>query len=553
MQLGCLCLGYLWISTWLRVYPLQIDLTEEKRHTLSQATKEQLSVLEGPLDITLYLGGELPAGFKRLREGVEDYVARLQALSAVPIQLHDINPMEGRSAQSRRAYLKSLAQQGIRPLRLNYRVEDKAVERFVFPYVMLNYQGREESIYLLKGNQQAGPEALFNASIESLEYEFLMAIKQLWRGAPYRLGLLSGYDDIDSKRRQHLKLSLASEGYEVIDINLREEESPLEHLTCLVVVSPVHVFSPADLYRLDQYVMRGGKALFFLDGLQVAEDSVGEEGTLAQHRPTGLEDLFFHYGLTLPPQLVADKQAAGYPVLSTFQKNTKQEEAIQLFDWPYFPIITTKSKHPIVAHTPAFLLRYASWLDTTHVEGVSKYPLFYSSKRTRLQATPTVVALNELKLPNPNFPHTSRALSYLLEGHFPSAFSYRPIPKDVSASIPTHLSKSLPTALVVVADGSFPLGNPHPRTGEILDIGLYLPQNRQFGNPDFLFQALAYLYDSQKTILSRNRYVRLRPLDKEKILQNESLYQWSVLLLPLLIIYLLGLIKYLYRKRMHNA
>ena len=530
--------------TWMYRYPLRIDMTDDQRYTMAEATRRQLEALETPLYVEVYLDGELPSGFRRLRKRLGEMLALMDRVAPAGLEVRFVDPMQASDPAQRRAYILSLAEKGIQPTNLSYKKADQQIERLIFPGLLLSYQGREVGLMLLKGSRQAGPEGMLNQSIEGLEYQLLSGIRKLHDPNLRKIGILRGYDAIDSLTLGALRSSLRSEGYATQDVYLDDSQISLSHLPLLLIIKPKDRFDKEALYRIDQYLMQGGQLMLFLEGVKVEMDRISEEGTVAFAAETGLEELLFHYGLRLEPNLISDFYSAQYPVVSG---KIGDQPQIRLLKWPFFPVIHAKSTHPLSRNLEALLLRYASPLDTVHAKGIRKTSLFESSVRTRLHATPVQISLNQLKAPAPEeaYQEGPKSVAYLLEGAFSSAFRLRPRPKTGAQ----FLSKGRPSKIIVVGDGDFVLGMPHPRSGTIMEIGMYLPEQILYGNKDFLLQALDYCYDDAGAILTRNRSVKLRPLDAARIDKERNFWQMLNLILPLLIIILLGVVKWAWRSK----
>ena len=530
---------------WLYRYPLRVDVTQDKRYTLSEATRRQLALLEDPIYVEAYLEGELPSGFRRLRKRLEEMIDLMSRFTSSGIELRFVDPMQSSDPMQQQAYIRLLSEQGIQPTNLSYKKKGQQIERLIFPGLLLSYQGRETGLMLLKGSRQLGPEGILNQSIEGIEYQLLSGIRKLYDPSPRRLGMLRGYDRIDSLTIRALRSTLRAEGYYSEEIWLDDPHNRLDHLPLLMVLKPEASLSRSDRYRIDQYLMSGGQLMLFIDGMKVEMDSVSEEGTVAIASETGFEELLFHYGLRLEPKLLSDFYSAQYPVISGQIGGQPQ---MRLLKWPFFPVIHQKSAHPLSRNLEALLLRYASPLDTVYAKGIRKTPLLYSSARSQLHGSPTVVSLNQLKNPSPASAYRSgpQVMGYLLEGAFSSAFRNRP---PLLGSSTAFLSNGKKTKVIVVGDGDFVLGMPHPRSGTIMEIGMYLPEQTLYGNKDFLLQALDYLYDDSGAILTRSRSIALRPLDAERTEKERRFWQMVNLLGPLLIITLLGLLRWAWRRR----
>ena len=160
------------------------------------------------------------------------------------------------------------------------------------------------------------------------------------------------------------------------------------------MVKPIQLFSEADKYKLDQFIMSGGKALFFLDALHVDMDSITGPGTYAFPYETNLDDLLFKYGVRINKDLIIDRFSQRYPIVAGTVGN---QPNIQFMPWPFYPLANYTGDHPIVKNLDAIGGKFVSSMDTVKAQGITKTPLLFSSQYSRKVDSPVRVSLNELR------------------------------------------------------------------------------------------------------------------------------------------------------------
>jgi ABC-2 type transport system permease protein len=319
-------------------------------------------------------------------------------------------------------------------------------------------------------------------------------------------------------------------------------------LDALVVLKPDSAFSEDEKYKLDQYVVSGGRALFFVDGAKV--DSVSLEGTYAQPLDLNLSDLFFRWGARINYNLVKDLNCAR--ILMNVG-NMGEKPQIQPVDWRFFPILNNFGKHPITRNVDAVYTRFLSSLDTVGgAGGIQKTPLLMTSQYTQSVNTPALVGYNEArKQPDPReYSGGIKLAAALFEGTFTSLFQNRILPGDPRSS--TFVSSGKPGKVLICADGDVIVNDYDYKRNTPLPLGFDRVLNKTFGNKDFVMHALDYMTDSNGLITSRNKEVAIRGLDKVKVQENRKFWQGLNLLLPLALIALLGALRYYLRLRKYG-
>jgi gliding-associated putative ABC transporter substrate-binding component GldG len=312
----------------------------------------------------------------------------------------------------------------------------------------------------------------------------------------------------------------------------------------LLVAKPTQRFSEVDKYKLDQYLIRGGKLLFFLDRFDASMDSASLTNYFAFPYETGLEDQLFKYGVRINPDLVQDLVSSKYPVVTGVVGNQPQ---IMQMDWPFFPLVNGYADHSITRNLDLTLHRFVSSIDTVKAVGVRKTPLLFSSNGSRKISAPVKVSVNDLRELNPeSFTDGPQAVAYLLEGTFTSLFRNRFLPEGVEAT--PAIESSAPTKIIVVSDGDFVRNDINPRNGQPQQLGLDPFTRYTFANQDLVMNMVAYLVEEDGLIKARNKEVKIRPLDRQRIKESRVFWQVVNLVLPLALLILFGIGRAYYRQ-----
>jgi gliding-associated putative ABC transporter substrate-binding component GldG len=316
------------------------------------------------------------------------------------------------------------------------------------------------------------------------------------------------------------------------------------------VLKPIQPFSEVEKYNLDQFIMQGGKAMMFLDALQVNMDSIKGPGTYAFPFETNLDDMLFHYGLRINKDLIVDRFGQRYPIIVGTVGN---QPNLQWMPWPFYPIINRTGAHPIVKNLDAVSSKFSSSIDTVKAVGVTKTPLLFSSEYSMKVDYPVKVSLNDLRKDfNPEtFNQGPIPLAYLLEGNFTSIYKNRMLPLGVSTM---PMKSGGVSKIIVVADGDMMTSEINPKTDRPLPMGFDLAsQQEAFANKDFLLNSMSYLLHDQGIINARNKEIKIRPLDSVRIAEEKFFWQLFNLITPLLLLVMYGVIRHFLRKRKYAS
>lgn len=527
------------------IYFFRIDMTAEKRYSLTNSTKELLRELDDIVYFKVYLEGDFPAGFRRLSNQSREILEEFRAYSDY-VHYEFINPLQASDSEQREANINDLMKKGLSPTQLQVKADDASSQQLIFPAALVSYKGYEVPVQLLQDQIGMEHENILNNSVQALEYNFATAIRQLITEKKPIVGFLSDIGEPHPKYLADIKMSL-SDFYTVRDIKIDSSYSPLKDLETLIIPKPRKEFTEDSKFLIDQYIMQGGSCLWLIDPVFADMDSLKTNPeTIGMYWPLNIDDMLFRYGVRFNPDLLKDLHSVPIPVTTGMVGNRPQ---ISLVSWHFFPMITPISNHPIVKNLNAIKTEFVSSIDTVGTPSVKKTVLLETSSFTRIMNTPARISLDILHNPPDEslFKAGPQAIAVLLEGEFESIYRNRLNP---GVTLPDNLEikeYSNPTKMIVVSDGDIILnqlnaqGQPYP-----LGYDKYLNEN--FGNRDFILNAINYLANDPSIMEARNKEVRLRLLDKTKVKANSLKLQLANTLLPVLIIVIFGLIRFWIRK-----
>jgi ABC-2 type transport system permease protein len=505
-----------------------------------------LKSLDDVIYVEVYLEGELPSGFKRLRKSIEETLEDFEFYAGSNIQYKFIDPSVAKSKQARNEFYRSLVDKGVLATNVNYEQNGNKTEKLIFPGAVLSYYGQEKGVILFKGNQAVGPEERLNQSIEGIEYELASTIRTLATDQRKKIGMITGHGEPDSLNIAGLNNALL-EKYDLAYVSISEAKRPLNSYDAMIIAKPTLAFTEQEKYKLDQYIVNGGKALFFLDGLQVnMDDAVNGEGTVAIPYELNLTDLLFKYGVRINQNFIQDVFSGQFPVIAG---NEGEESQLRMLPWPFFPDINTFGDHPIVKNMDAISMKFVSNIDTVKAVGIKKTPLLYTSQYSRVLAAPVRIAMNDLqKNLDPNlFNKGQQAVGYLLEGKFSSLYKNRIFPKGVDKS--DFKDEGVETAIIVCSDGDMVRNGFNLKTGAPLDLGIDAYTQVTYANKDFILNSLEYLLNDNGIITAKAKEIKLRPLDKVKVAEEKTKWQVINLVLPIVLLILYGIGRQYFRKK----
>ena len=526
-------------------FSTRIDLTQEKRYTLTDSTIKTLKSVKKPMMIEVYLDGDFPASFKQLQNETKFMLEEFRKINP-KIDYKFIDPIKEKISRD------TLEAMGMEPSILPNMKDGKISEIVLFPYAAVKYNTYGTAIPLII--QQTGIDASeqLNKSIENLEYNFVSTIKTMITEKRKNVGFLVNHDELRPDQFQGF-LQLALDNYNVGPIiphtrgELTMEDVPtLQKMDAIVIAKPRKPFTNQEKVILDQYIMNGGKTLWMLDAVNADMDTLyHSKKIMAYPQDLNLTDFMFNYGLRINSALVKDFQKAALRRIVVGEIAGNPQYASLL--WPYFPLGINETGNPITRNINPLKFEFPTAIDTLGRPGIKTQVLYESSNRTTLKSTPNYVELSELQnidsLSVMEKPSTPKIFAVALEGKFNSAYANR----SEKNEYPKFKAKSGENKMMVISDGD--VARNQVIRGEPLPLGEDLMTNQLYGNEQFLRNALEYLLDDNNLIELRSRSIEVRLLDGKRINDEKSYWQWLNLLLPLGIIGGMGALFFWLRKR----
>ncbi|WP_347156580.1 gliding motility-associated ABC transporter substrate-binding protein GldG [Pontibacter chitinilyticus] len=525
----------------------RLDLTEDNRYTIAPITKQMLGSLPDEVVVDVYLEGDFPAGFKRLQQSVQETLDEFRIYSNGNLRYNFIDPNEITDEKQRTAFITNLAKKGIMPTNLHATEEGKQVERLVFPGAIVKYKGKETAVNFLKGNLAATPDERLNQSVEGVEYELATGIRKLAFQGNKTIGYLTGQGELPLPEVEDLLGSL-QQYYRVARGELSQIPS-LKGLDLIIIAKPTKPFTEADKYKIDQFIMNGGKAVFFVDALNANMESVGAGGMFALPYNLNLEDMLFRYGVRLNPTLIMDMNAGFIPMVTGYMGDKPQTEMLA---WHFFPLLNTFSKLPITRNLDAVYARFAGTIDTVRADGIRKTPLLFTSKYSRVLQAPVPLTLEEahMEVKPAQFQAGPQPVGYLLQGKFTSLFRHRRAPQGVPDT--KVREQGAASGIAVFSDGDLVRNEIDPRSNRPFELGFDRYSNVKFANKELAMNTIHYLLDANGLINVRSKEIVLRPLDKIRLREEKTYWQLLNLVAPIVLLVLFGVIRFYLRRRKYE-
>lgn len=530
----------------------RFDLTSENRYSLTDATTNQLETLDDIVFVRVYLEGDLPPEYKRLRDATQEILDEFRAYAQGNLEYEFIDPSASPDEKERVNVYRNLTEQGLQYNSVRFKEGDKVSEKIIFPGAIFSYQGREIPVQILKSRLGADEEVMVNNSIQQLEYEFASTIAKVTRTSPKNIAFIKGHGELNEFELADMVNGLL-DLYNVEQVEIDGQLNALKTFDAAVIAKPQEAFSEKDKFILDQFIMKGGKAIWLVEPVYASMDSLQKKSTtLAIPKQLNLEDQLFKYGVRINTNLIMDLQALPLPVVTSYVGNQPKQE---FFPWYYFPLLMSNSDHPIVKNMDAIKTEFVSTIDTVGNPGIKKSILLTSSPYSKVVRTPVRVSLNMLR-EEPDerqFSKGPQPVAVLLEGKFPSNFSGRIPPQIANDPNIAFKEESIENQMIVISDGDIIRNEYRPGTEQIRPLGYYKFTNRIYSNKDFLMNCFNYLLDDSGLIESRTKEFKIRLLDPEKSKRERNQWQATNTALPIILIVVYGIVHFYVRRKKYGT
>lgn len=529
-----------------------IDLTKERRFTLSKSTKKMLRTMPEVAVINVYLKGKLPADLQHVQESVREELATFKDVAGNKIIYRFIDPFEGKNENEQKQIARDLQMKGIDLMSLPSKEEDGYSVKVCFPYALVQYNGREMPIYLLENAQGKTRSELTMLSAALLEYKFASAINMMSKAVQPRIGYLYGNGEDMSIHSVDILSSLGGL-YKLDSLDL----SRLIHISnaydAIIINAPTTPFSEPDKLKIDQYIMRGGHVLWAVNTMSASMDSFakGSQKFLAVENGLNLDDMLFKYGARINNDLIEDKQCVPIPVMANNGKPV-------LNDWVYFPRINPTADHPIVRNMDFIIGGFTNSIDTISAAEINSTVLLESSKYSRTSSSPVTVSFTKITYPGrmENFNKPYRPVAVLLEGRFVSLYKNR-LARSYLATLDSLNEPFKPQcdsagSMIVTSIGNIFQNDFSTKDGP-MQLGYYKYTAEHFANRDFLLNAVEYLTDHSGILEARSKDVKMRLLDKGRAIEEKTQWQWINVAVPIALVLVFGSFYLFMRKRRYEV
>jgi ABC-2 type transport system permease protein len=531
----------LYISNFLHY---RIDLTAEKRYSLSKETKKALKEMKDVAYVKVYLDGDLPIGFKKMKNRIRELLDEFKIYAGDNVEYEFINPLKSADTKERDRLLFDLSNKGLHITNIMDRDQEGGTsEKKIVPGAIITFRKSSMPINLLKNNASLSAEQNLNNSIQALEYEFIHVIKSI-STQPQKIAFIEGQGELDQYQVDDITTELLS-FYNVERLSIDGHADRLDGFDAVIIAKPSKAFSEADKFALDQYLMKGGNLLFFLDEVKASLDSLVDGNTVAMINQLNLDDQLFRYGVRMNPVLLQDAVCATIPI------NTAPNGSEARFypaPWLYYPLLQPSNSNPVTRFIQLVKSEFPGTIDTlqTGEPQIKKSVLLSSSEYARKVNAPTIISLEEIKRkPDPaDFTLSGVPVGVLLEGRFKSVFQNRILTQMGISGKYSYLPEGKAARLFVVADGDIIRNEVlyNPKGAMKLPLGFDRYSKTTFGNKDFIVNLVTYMTDESGLIKLRSKEFRLRLLDKTKIRTSRLSWQLVNTLIPLILVIICGLI-----------
>jgi ABC-2 type transport system permease protein len=572
LALTGLFMAVIYLST---LFFYRVDLTAEKRYSLTPATKKLLSDVDSVISIKVFLTGDLPADYKKLSIATKDLLDEFRSLSGNLVKVSFEKPGEDIKNDTAKVLLyDSLSKLGV-VFERNESVSSKSekeTNQLIIPSALVTFRKGQKPIavdlrssrkiykqfnVVNDNSQQEDAEATRNAAEALLEFKFADAIDKLTRKYVPTVAYVVGNGEPIDYKVNDLGESLRNE-YRLAVFDLKSGYPDSRMIDALMIVKPTQPFTQEDKLKLDQYVMNGGHIIWFVDKLHAELDSLmrSQAEYTAFDRGLELDDILFKYGVRINPDLVQDLNCSKIPIV--IGKNADGSPKMQRTPWPYYPFLSAHGDNPISKNLDRVLPIFPSSIDTVKAPGINKTILLTTDTNSRVISSPAIVAINSVKGEEDlqTFNRHYIPVAVLLEGKFNSLYSNR-VSQSVIDSVQRitgrpFLNNGKETKQIVVADADI-VTNSVSATAGPLPMGLLPLENYRFANREFFLNSMDYLVSRNNLFESRNKDFVLRLLDKAKVEEQKTMWQFINIAAPILLVIACGAFLQWRRKKRYTT
>lgn len=541
---------------WLfsRVY-YRFDLTSEKRYTLSPFTKKTLQDLKDQVQIVIYLDGDLNIPFHKMRQRTRETMEEFEAYAGKQFRYEFVNPFEGKDKKGIDEFLNSLIEKGLRPTNIMDKDEEGgSAEKIIIPGALVRYKDAEVPVNFLKNNPGSSAEENINRSIESLEFELMRAITSLTADSTEKIAFIEGHGEFNEYQVADITNELGW-SFQVDRGLLNGKPGILDQYQAVIIAGPTKPFPETDKYVLDQYLMQGGKILWFVDMVNASIDSISSGNPfLAMIRTLNIEDLFFRYGIRVNPILLQDVHCSTIPVNVALAGNSPDFRPVP---WLYSPLLNAPDGNVITRNLNMIKTEFTGSIDTLAArKDIHKTVLLTTSEFTKQLAAPAMISLDEVRLVprQEEFNQQFLPVAVLLKGPFESAFRNRMLSGLFPDTVLQPIETGKVSSILVSADADIIRNeiSPSPRGIRYMPLGFDRYTSQTYGNKEFIVNVVQFMTGHTGLIDLRSKKLTLRLLNKDKMKKEHSRWILMNTVFPPLLVIIAGFFYAWYRKRKYS-
>jgi gliding-associated putative ABC transporter substrate-binding component GldG len=522
----------------------RFDFTKDKRYSIADVSKNIIDQVDRPLQVEVYLTGQLPPAFRKLKEETRYLLEEFSAYNS-SIKVNFINPVSGDKKASEVA--TKFFQQGMIPERLNIRKNNQVTEKIIFPWAKVKYKNKSKNVRLFIKKLNASNQEMVDRSIENLEYALADAIKQVSTKRNKKIAVMRGKGELADRYIADY-LTAIRDYYYIAPFSLEKaNEQPqktlkqLQDFDLILEAKPTEKFTENEKYVLDQYIMNGGKSLWMTETVAIEKDSlISEQKAIALNKDLNLTDFFFAYGIRINPEILKTLYSSPILLAQGEGKNT----TFNPFPWFYEPLTKTAEPHPINQNLNDVRMVFANPIDTL-ANAIKKTVLLESSPRSKTIGIPYQVSLNEIRQEPAikTYNEGNKPLAVLLEGKFKSMYKNRVKPFEINM----NKDQGQSTQQIIISDGD--VVKNQLRKGKHLSLGFDKYSGKNYGNKEFLLNSINYLLGDQKLVDLRSKNIQLAVFDQDRLTENGNFWKAFNLMASVVLIGAFGFIYGYLRRR----
>lgn len=552
------------INVIFSFFYFRIDLTQDKRNSLSETTIDMLRSLDDKIYIKVYLKGENnPVDYQVFAQKTADILQEFRRYSK-NIYFEFIDPLKDKSREEANAILGEFYKKGLQPITINKEDDNGFSTHYVVPGAMIMYKTKEAPATLVVSDPESSD--WLNYSVEELEYNLVSIMRQLLNPEKRTVAFVDGHGELSPWSTSWMMFQL-QKFYAVERVTLDGKINSLRDVVVedsvnqtikvlgnkydvLVIAQPTERFSEQDKYLIDQHIMHGGKVLWLVDATTASLDSLQTTPTfLAQERNLNLNTLFFKYGVRFHSALIQDLNCQAIPIPSGYIGNEPQ---YKMWAFPYLANFVNFTDHPIVRKMKNIKSDFSGVIDFVNSAGdLRKTVLITTSERTKMVPTPSLVTLDVIRT-KPNMEEYAfkyLPVAVLVEGKFTSAYSGRlPVEFDTIKQF-DFVTESPETRQIFIADGDIIRNYFDSKTNQPYPTGYDIYTRKVYDNSDFIVNCVNYLCADDDLLQIRSKNFKLGLLNSQKSKEKKTYYAVVNVAVPLVCIFLLGTVMIVIRKR----